>query len=210
MFARLASVPADAAFSHALAQAQGTALDTTASAEHHGMAFFCAWGSAPAHRKRFSCCGHCFARCAGWAAAQFSAAAAPGSLPLVLGSGSGASTYSVPIQTLLFFTALSFLPAVLLMMTGFTRIVIVPSLLRQALGTQASPPNQVVIGLSLFLTFFVMGPTFDRVYQEAYVPYSTNAITSSRPWTRPRRLCAPSCSSKRVSRTSRCLFAWPG
>ena len=114
---------------------------------------------------------------AGWAAAQSSAAAAPGSLPLVLGSGSGASTYSVPIQTLLFFTALSFLPAVLLMMTGFTRIVIVLSLLRQALGTQASPPNQVVIGLSLFLTFFVMGPTFDRVYQEAYVPYSTNAIT---------------------------------
>ena len=114
---------------------------------------------------------------AGWAAAQSSAAVAPGSLPLVLGSGSGASTYSVPIQTLLFFTALSFLPAVLLMMTGFTRIVIVLSLLRQALGTQASPPNQVVIGLSLFLTFFVMGPTFDRVYQEAYVPYSTNAIT---------------------------------
>ena len=114
---------------------------------------------------------------AGWAAAQSSAAVAPGSLPLVLGSGSGASTYSVPIQTLLFFTTLSFLPAVLLMMTGFTRIVIVLSLLRQALGTQASPPNQVVIGLSLFLTFFVMGPTFDRVYQEAYVPYSTNAIS---------------------------------
>ena len=113
---------------------------------------------------------------AGWAAAQSGAPAAAGSLPLVLGSGSGSSTYSVPIQTLLFFTTLSFLPAVLLMMTGFTRIVIVLSLLRQALGTQAAPPNQVVIGLSLFLTFFVMGPTFDRVYQEAYLPYSTNAI----------------------------------
>lgn len=82
----------------------------------------------------------------------------------------------MPIQTLLFFTALSFLPAVLLMMTGFTRIVIVLSLLRQAMGTQSAPPNQVVIGLSLFLTFFVMGPTFDRVYQEAYLPYSTNAL----------------------------------
>ena len=97
----------------------------------------------------------------------------PGQLPLVIGQGPGGTTYSVPIQTLLFFTALSFLPAILLMMTAFTRIVIVLSLLRQALGTQASPPNQVIIGLSLFLTFFVMGPTLDRVYETAYVPYST-------------------------------------
>lgn len=58
-----------------------------------------------------------------------------------------------------------------------TRIVIVLSLLRQALGTQSAPPNQVVVGLSLFLTFFVMGPTFDRIYEEAYLPYSTNAIS---------------------------------
>ena len=65
----------------------------------------------------------------------------------------------------------------LLMMTGFTRIVIVLSLMRQALGTQSSPPNQVVIGLSLFLTLFVMGPTLDRVYSEAYQPYSQNAIS---------------------------------
>ncbi|MDP3227006.1 MAG: flagellar type III secretion system pore protein FliP [Acidovorax sp.] len=108
----------------------------------------------------------------------FSALAqASGSLPLVVGSGPTGTSYSVPIQTLLFFTALSFLPAVLLMMTGFTRIVIVLSLLRQALGTQSAPPNQVIIGLSLFLTFFVMGPTFDRVYQDAYLPYTTNAIT---------------------------------
>ncbi|MCX7662683.1 MAG: flagellar type III secretion system pore protein FliP [Tepidimonas fonticaldi] len=97
----------------------------------------------------------------------------PGQLPLVIGQGPGGTSYSVPIQTLLFFTALSFLPAILLMMTAFTRIVIVLSLLRQALGTQASPPNQVIIGLSLFLTFFVMGPTFDRVYETAYRPYST-------------------------------------
>jgi flagellar biosynthetic protein FliP len=98
-------------------------------------------------------------------------------LPLIIGNGPGGTSYSVPIQTLLFFTALSFLPAVLLMMTGFTRIVIVLSLLRQALGTQSAPPNQVVIGLSLFLTMFVMGPTLDRVYQDAYVPFTTNAIT---------------------------------
>jgi flagellar biosynthetic protein FliP len=97
-------------------------------------------------------------------------------LPLLIGTGSSGANYSVPVQTLLFFTALSFLPAVLLMMTGFTRIVIVLSLLRQALGTQSVPPNQVVIGLSLFLTLFVMGPTLDQVYSEAYLPYSTNAI----------------------------------
>ena len=99
-----------------------------------------------------------------------------GQLPLLVGTGPSGMNFSVPIQTLLFFTALSFLPAVLLMMTGFTRIVIVLSLLRQALGTQSSPPNQVIVGLSLFLTFFVMGPTLDKVYKDAYLPYSTNAI----------------------------------
>ena len=98
-------------------------------------------------------------------------------LPLMVGQGSGGSTYSVPIQTLLFFTTLSFLPAMLLMMTGFTRIVIVLSLLRQAMGTQAAPPNQVIIGLSMFLTLFVMGPTLDKVYADAYKPYASNQIS---------------------------------
>uniref|UniRef100_UPI0035B4923A flagellar type III secretion system pore protein FliP n=1 Tax=Hylemonella sp. TaxID=2066020 RepID=UPI0035B4923A len=105
-------------------------------------------------------------------------------LPLVVGQGAGGTSYSVPIQTLLFFTALSFLPAILLMMTGFTRIVIVLSLLRQALGTQSAPPNQVIIGLSLFLTFFVMGPTFDRIYAEAYQPYTQNVINFEQAVTR--------------------------
>ena len=108
------------------------------------------------------------------------AQAAPGgqaSLPLLIGQGGGGTSYSVPIQTLLFFTALSFLPAVLLMMTGFTRIVIVLSLMRQALGTQAAPPNQVIVGLSLFLTLFVMGPTLDKVYKEAYEPFAANQIS---------------------------------
>ncbi len=105
------------------------------------------------------------------------AAQTAGQLPLLVGSGGSNTSFSVPIQTLLFFTALSFLPAVLLMMTGFTRIVIVLSLLRQALGTQSSPPNQVIVGLSLFLTFFVMGPTLDRVYADAYLPLTKNTIT---------------------------------
>jgi flagellar biosynthesis protein FliP len=103
--------------------------------------------------------------------------AGPG-LPLVVAQGAAGTSYSVPIQTLLFFTALSFLPAVLLLMTGFTRIVIVLSLLRQALGTQAAPPNQVIIGLSLFLTFFVMSPTFDKVYDNAYKPFTENRINA--------------------------------
>jgi len=111
------------------------------------------------------------------AAAQTATPATGGAtLPLLVGQGPGGTSYSVPVQTLLFFTALSFLPAVLLLMTSFTRIVIVLSLLRQALGTQAATPNQVVIGLTLFLTFFVMAPTIDKVYADAYQPYAENRI----------------------------------
>lgn len=88
----------------------------------------------------------------------------------------GGTTYSLTIQTLLLMTALTFIPAILLMMTSFTRIVIVLSLLRHAIGTQTAPPNQVVIGLSLFLTFFVMSPVLENVYSEAYLPLSENRI----------------------------------
>jgi flagellar biosynthetic protein FliP len=88
----------------------------------------------------------------------------------------GGQTWSLSLQTLLLLTSLSFLPAALLMMTSFTRIIIVLSLLRQALGTQGSPPNQVLIGLALFLTLFVMGPVLDRIYAEAYQPLSENRI----------------------------------
>lgn len=111
-----------------------------------------------------------------WTPVSALAQTAAPSLPILVGTGSGGNSFSVPIQTLLFFTALSFLPAILLMMTGFTRIVIVLSLMRQALGTQSAPPNQVIIGLSLFLTLFVMGPTLDRVYEEAYVPYTKSGM----------------------------------
>jgi len=88
----------------------------------------------------------------------------------------GSTTYSLPVQTLLTLSALSFLPAVLLMMTCFTRIIIVLSLLRHAMGTQTSPPNQVMVGLALFLTFFIMSPVLDKVYQDAWVPLSENKI----------------------------------
>ncbi len=90
-------------------------------------------------------------------------------------SGGGA-LYTLSLQTLLFFTSLTFLPAIVLMMSSFTRIIIVLSLLRLALGTQSSPPNQVLIGLALFLTFFVMSPVIDRIYHEAYLPFSEDKI----------------------------------
>lgn len=89
----------------------------------------------------------------------------------------GSQTYSLSMQTLLLLTGLSFLPAVILMMTGFTRIVIVLGLLRNALGTGASPPNSVIIGLSLFLTFFVMSPVLDQIAQDAYTPLNEGQIT---------------------------------
>jgi len=85
-------------------------------------------------------------------------------------------TWSLSIQTLAMLTLLSFLPAMLLMMTGFTRIIIVLGLLRNALGTPTSPPNAVLVGLTLFLTFFTMSPVFDRVYDEAYRPLANNEI----------------------------------
>ena len=91
----------------------------------------------------------------------------------------GGTNYTLPIQTMLLMTALSFIPAALLLMTSFTRIIIVLSLLRQALGTQSSPPNQVMVGLALFLTLFVMGPTFDKIYTEAYLPLQENRINMS-------------------------------
>src|SRR5690606_9052727 len=88
----------------------------------------------------------------------------------------GSQTWSFNIETLVLLTMLSFLPAMLLMMTGFTRIIIVLSLLRTAMGTNTSPPNSVLIGLALFLTFYAMSPVFDQVYDVAYVPLSQGSI----------------------------------
>ncbi|MYN09365.1 flagellar type III secretion system pore protein FliP [Pseudoduganella aquatica] len=92
-------------------------------------------------------------------------------------AGGGGTNYGLSLQTLILMTALTFIPAALLMMTGFTRIIIVLSLLRQAMGTQSAPPNQVMVGLALFLTLFVMGPVFDKIYSEAYLPLQESKIT---------------------------------
>ncbi|GGX78050.1 flagellar biosynthetic protein FliP [Litchfieldella qijiaojingensis] len=88
----------------------------------------------------------------------------------------GGQQWSLKLQTLLLLTSMAFLPALLLMMTGFTRIIIVLSLLRTAMGTQSAPPNQVLLGLALFLTFFVMSPVFSQVYEAAWVPLSNDDV----------------------------------
>jgi flagellar biosynthetic protein FliP len=88
----------------------------------------------------------------------------------------GGTQWSLSIQTLLLLTGLTFLPSMLLMMTSFTRIIIVFSLLRHALGTQTSPPNQVLVGLALFLTFFIMAPVGEKIYADAYLPLTENRI----------------------------------
>ncbi len=86
-------------------------------------------------------------------------------------------TWSLPVETLVFLTLLTFIPIILLLMTSFTRIIIVLGLLRSALGTQSAPPNQLILGIALFMTFFIMSPTLDKIYQDAYLPYSQQQIT---------------------------------
>ena len=89
----------------------------------------------------------------------------------------GSQTYSLSLQVLALMTALTLLPAALLMMTSFTRIIIVLAILRTALGTAQTPTNQILIGLALFLTLFVMGPVFEKVNREAVQPYLNDQIT---------------------------------
>ena len=84
---------------------------------------------------------------------------------------------STALQVLLVLTILSVAPAILLMTTAFTRIIIVLSFVRQAMGTQSTPPNQILLGLALFLTFFIMAPTFNTINTEALQPYMAEKIT---------------------------------
>jgi len=93
--------------------------------------------------------------------------------------GHGGQTYTVPVQILLLMAGLVFLPAILLTMTAFTRIIIVLSLLRQALGLTQTPPNQILIGLALFLTMFVMGPVFSQISNDALRPLLDNSISAA-------------------------------
>ncbi|MFQ6370330.1 flagellar type III secretion system pore protein FliP [Shewanella sp. YIC-542] len=89
----------------------------------------------------------------------------------------GSTEYSVTMQILLLMTALSFLPAMVIMLTSFTRIIVVLAILRQAIGLQQTPSNQVLIGISLFMTFFVMAPVFDKIHEDAVQPYMNETLT---------------------------------
>jgi len=104
------------------------------------------------------------------------------SINLDLGQGSTLSGRVV--QTILLLTVLSLAPSILVMMTSFTRMVIVFSLLRSALGTQQTPPNIVLISLSLFMTFYVMAPTFDQAWKSGIQPLIKNEITEEEAYTR--------------------------
>ena len=113
------------------------------------------------------------------AAAQAQASGALDLATRALGSANAAhpgDPLSLPLQLLILMGLLAVLPSMLLMMTAFTRIIIVLAILRQALGLTQSPPNQVLVGLSLFLTFFVMSPTLTRVNAEAVTPYANGKL----------------------------------
>jgi flagellar biosynthetic protein FliP len=108
-------------------------------------------------------------------------AAVPGALDRAFGqmaTGPDGEGLTLSLQLLLIMGLLTILPALILMMTSFTRIIIVLAILRQALGLQQSPPNQVLIGLSLFLSLFIMAPTLDRVNEVAIAPYSAGTINA--------------------------------
>jgi flagellar biosynthetic protein FliP len=95
----------------------------------------------------------------------------------VVSNPDGSQSYSLTLQVLIFMTLISVLPGLLLVTTSFTRIIIVLALLRQALGTGTTPSNQILLGLALFLTAFIMMPVFDRMYETAISPYLAEKMT---------------------------------
>jgi flagellar biosynthetic protein FliP len=104
-----------------------------------------------------------------WAQAQ--------GIPMLnVSNAKGGQQYSLTLQLLALMTTLTLLPSMLVMMTSFVRIIIVLSLLRQALGTGQTPPNTVLVGLALFLTLFIMSPVFDNIYQNALLPYMNGGM----------------------------------
>ncbi len=114
-----------------------------------------------------------------WGAAASGGAAALPNINVSIGGAQGGGGTAVTVQILALLTILSLAPAIIVMVTSFTRIAVVLSLLRQALGTPQIPPNQVLISLSLFLTFFIMSPVWTRVNSDALQPLMTNQITQT-------------------------------
>ena len=107
-------------------------------------------------------------------AAALAESALPGLVSKPLANGG--QQWSLNVQTLLLLSSMAFLPAMLLMMTAFTRIIIVFGLLRTAIGTPSTPPNQVLVGLALFLTFFIMSPVLTKVHEQAWQPFARDEI----------------------------------
>ncbi len=97
----------------------------------------------------------------------------------VTNTANGGQEYSLTLQVLALMTALTFLPAIVIMMTSFTRIIVVLSILRQAIGLTSSPSNQILVGLSLFMTFFIMSPVLDKINETALQPYINEEISSA-------------------------------
>ena len=115
--------------------------------------------------------------------------AAPAAMPLKLnidlsGGTGGIGDVSVAVQIVILMTLLTLAPSIIMLMTSFTRIVIVLGFVRQAIGVPAAPSNQIVIGLSLFLTFFIMTPVIDRIHDDALQPYFDGKIKSAEAFTR--------------------------
>src|SRR6185295_18589177 len=95
---------------------------------------------------------------------------------LDMGNGGSQVQMTMPVQIMILLTLLTFIPAIVISLSSFTRIIIVFHFLRQALGTQEAPSNQILVGLALFLSFFVMNPTLTKMYDEAYTPWSKGEI----------------------------------
>jgi flagellar biosynthetic protein FliP len=114
------------------------------------------------------------------AAAQAAEGASPLGGLIALAGGEGGTPFSLSLQLLLLMALLTLLPSVLLMMTAFVRIVVVLAILRQAIGLQQAPPNQLLIGLALFLTFFVMQPSLTQIHARALQPFTADAMPAER------------------------------
>jgi len=114
-----------------------------------------------------------------WAAPAFAADGSLFELPMLKLENlpAGGQSLSLSLQTLILMSALTILPSMVLVTTSFTRIIITLSILRQAMGTQQTPPNQVLVGLALFMTLFIMTPTIREVNEAAFAPYSAGQIT---------------------------------
>jgi flagellar biosynthetic protein FliP len=131
-------------------------------------------------------------------------AAAPAAIELRLPSiaGDGADL-AMPIRIMLLLTLLSLAPAILVTMTAFTRIVVVLSMLRHAIGMQETPPNQVLVSLALFLSLFAMMPVLTQINEQAFQPYSAGKIRSEQAVASPLTTCATSWCARRVKPTWR-------